>query len=74
MTNDQGPMTRTNDQGPIDQRHSLIIRENFVRVYTVFSLYIRDAAAVFDIIQVQFFPLIIREKSVLGCTQFFPLI
>ena len=73
MTNDQGPMTRTNDQGPIDQRHSLIIRENFVRVYTVFSLYIRDAVAVFHIIQAQFFPLIYKGKISAGVYTIFSL-
>ena len=41
--------------------------------YTIFSLDIRDVAAVFHITQAQLFPLIIREKSVLG-VQFFPLI
>ena len=48
----------------------LIIREHFVWGYTVFSLYIRDAAAVFQITQAQFFPLIIREKNCMGYTVF----
>ena len=36
----------------------LLIRENFVLGYRVFSLNIKKVAAVFHIIQAQFFPLI----------------
>ena len=50
----------------------LIIRGNFVLGYTVFSLNIRDVAAVFHITQAQLFPLIIREKSVLEVHSFSP--
>ena len=49
-----------------------IIKGNFVLGYTVFSLNIRDVADVFHINQAQFFPLIIREKSVIGVHSFFP--
>ena len=52
----------------------LIIRGNFVLGYTVFSLDIRDVAAVFHITQVQFISLNNKGKISAGTTQFFPLI